>query len=208
MTNPGRGKILQCRPRRANSRRAPLAGRRYELGDAPRCEGTVAGMGFPEGGSLLISGPGRHGGESAVCSPTRSTAPENISISVLDKMSSFARRVVFKKQFLGVLGGAWAVARDRACSKELDSNRAGSWVLGHFRQSGIGQCVGPRKVWWSGSVWRGLAGLLPRSCRDKFDGTPLKSLKAWHFRQADIGGRVAQVAACSLYPSPNAKDGA
>lgn len=108
--------------------------------------------------------------------------------------------------FLGVVGGAWVATRDRDCSKELDRSRTGSWALGHFRPRGICRCVGPRKVWRSGTVWRGLAALPPRSCRDKLDGTLLKSLKVWRFRPGGMGGRVAPGAACSLAPILDAKD--
>ncbi len=93
--------------------------------------------------------------------------------------------------FLEVVGGAWAASPARDCSKELDRSRAGCWVLGQFRQRGIGRCVDPRKVEKSGTVWRGLAALSPSSCRDKLDGTPLKNLKVWHSRQVGIGGRGA-----------------
>lgn len=94
--------------------------------------------------------------------------------------------------FLGVVGGACAASPARVYSKELNRSRAGCWVLGHFRQRGIGRCVGPSKVEKSGTVWRGLAALPPSSCCDKLDGTPLQSLEVWHFRPDGIGGRAAR----------------
>lgn len=106
--------------------------------------------------------------------------------------------------FFGVVGGAWAAAPARDCAKELDRSRSYSWVLGCFGQRDIG----PRKVWWSGTVWRGLAAFPPSSFDDKLDATPLESLEVWRFRPKGMGGRVAPGAACSLAPTLTAKDGA
>lgn len=107
--------------------------------------------------------------------------------------------------FLGVVAGAWAGALHRDCAKNIDRSRGYSWVLGRFGQGGIG----PRKISKSGTVWRGLTALLPRSFDDKLDATPLKSLRVWHFRQKGIGGGVASGTPSSLALSfIDARDGA